>query len=108
MIYVPNYTDNQCAVIHDKDTIRVYDNIPTLNQNVSYTDYFIHSDYMSKKGTELINESSYIQCESDVSDSYYYRIDFVNIMLIFFILAYIIIYVPYRIVRRMFGRWLTV
>lgn len=108
MIYVPNYNDNQCAVILDKDTIRVYDEIPAINQNVSYTDYFIHSDYISKTGSELISETSYTNCESEVTDNYYYRLDFVFSLLMFLTISYIILVVPYKIVRRFFGRWLVV
>ena len=47
MVYVPNYDTNNCAIVKDNTTIRVYDNRPQLtDENYTYTDYFYNSHYM--------------------------------------------------------------
>ena len=42
------------------------------------------------------------------TDDYFYRLDLTNILIIFIILFIFVIYFPYRIICRWFGRWLKV
>lgn len=59
MIYLPNevYSDN-CAYVYDKDTIRVYESTPRNNTTISYTDYFINSQYLTKTGSTTFSQYS--------------------------------------------------
>lgn len=109
MIYVPNLNQNNCVVVLDKDTIRVFDSQPQSNVLVNYTDYFVNSHYLSKSGS--IVYSDFLEtCESssNLTSDFYYRNDFDSILVIFFIITLLCIYFPYKIFSRAFGRWLKV
>lgn len=59
-LYVPHYVSGNCAIVLDKDTIRVFD---TYDREVNYyTDYYVNSHYMSKKGIYGIVD---VNCLSD-------------------------------------------
>ena len=45
MIYVPIESPS-CVVIRNDTTMRVYDEVPRVNSNISYTDYFYTSNYL--------------------------------------------------------------
>ena len=108
-MYVPSYSNNNCVVLQNSSTIRVYDHVPTQNSTVSYIDYYINSSYLSNIGSQTFNNYSTIpSClsSSDITTSVYYRLDFDKILVITFILLIICLYFPYRIISRMFGRWL--
>ena len=110
MIYVPNDSIyNKCYVIQNEDVIRGYDRVPSYNTSYSYRDYYIHSDYIYRDGVGQWNQYSTLPiCLSsdDLTSSYYYRVDFSNILIIFLIFSIFIIYLPYKIFSRLFGRWL--
>lgn len=109
-IYVPNDTTyNKCYVLQNENVIRGYDRIPSNNTNYNYRDYYIHSDYIYKDGSG--NWSQYTTLptclpNSDITNDFYYRVDFDKILVIFFILLIFCFYFPYRLVSRIFGRWL--
>ena len=108
MIYVPSYTNSNCIVIRDKDTIRVYDTTPTNNSNNYYTDYYINSNYIFTNWYQQFSQYSTLPTcinHNLLTSSPYYRNDFDKIMIIFFILLLICFYFPFRIISRMFGRW---
>lgn len=111
-IYLPEtITSNQCAYVYDKDTIRVYESRPNYNTDINYTDYFINSNYIYREGTTRFNQYSSLPSCLDSSlftDEVYYRNDFDKILIIFFIIFIFAIYFPYRIICRLFGRWLKV
>lgn len=107
-IYVPSFTSNSCVVVLDKDTIRVYDNQPLDFQEVNYTDYYINSHYLSKSGSIVYGDSSFIDScisNNDLTSDSFYRNDIDSILIIFFILTIFCIYFPYKIFSRAFGRW---
>ena len=108
MIYVPNYTNSNCVVIRDKDTIRVYDSQPTYNSNNYFTDYYINSNYLFNNGYQQFNQYSTLPTcinHNLLTTNVYYRNDFDKIMIIFLILLLICFYFPYKMLSRMFGRW---
>lgn len=108
-IYVPSYSNNNCLVLRDSNTIRVYDSIPTNNSSVNYTDYYINSSYLSNRGNQTFNQYNTLpSCVSstDITTEVYYRLDFDKICIITFVLLLICFYFPYRIISRIFGRWL--
>lgn len=112
MIYVPQSTTyNKCYVVQNEDIIRGYDHIPQNNISYNYRDYYIHSDYIYKDGSGQWNQYSTLPtclATSDITNSYWYRIDLSNILIIFFILFVFIVKYPYRLFIRLFGRWLKV
>lgn len=110
-IYVPNLSSNNCVVVQDHDTIRVYDNEPISGIEVNYVDYYVNSHYLSKSGSIIYGDSSFLDsCISsdNLTTNFYYRNDMDSIMIIFVVLALICVYLPYKIYSRMFGRWLKV
>lgn len=110
-LYVPSYDNESCVVVFDSETIRVYDRQPNINTEVDFTDYFVNSHYMEKKGKETfstIEEVPSCLNHDDITDNFYNRNDLFDILAIFFIILIVCIYYPYRIFSRMFGRWLKV
>ena len=109
MIYVPDYTTGNCAYIYNTDIIRVYDSQPRNNTTVAYKDYYIKSNYIYNEGsTSFSNYSTLPVCinSSRITTNYWYRNDMPSILTMFFILLLICFYFPYRIISRLFGRWL--
>lgn len=112
MIYVPRDTTyNKCYVVQNEEVIRGYDRIPQNNSTYNYRDYYIRSDYIYKDGSGQWSQyTSLPTCLSSdtISNSYWYRIDLSNILIIFLVLFIFIIKYPYRLFIRLFGRWLKV
>lgn len=109
-IYIPedNYV---CVTIKDSDTIRAYKNQPQYNSTADYTDYFVNSHYISQSGTQQFNQYSTLPTCLDntkITDNVFYRFDMPDILLMFFIIIIFCFYFPYRIIGRMFGRWLKI
>lgn len=107
MYYVPTYNNGNCAVVYDKDTIRVYESTPSYNNDVNYIDYYVNSNYMSKSGVAHFNQYSTLPtclASNKITTDFYYRNDFPQILLIFIILSIVIFYIPWKIFIRMFRR----
>lgn len=107
-IYLPS-TNFVCYVTRDNgNTIRAYETQPTVNSTVNYTDYYVNAHYLYNVGTQQFTQYSTIPTcmGATFTDNVYYRNDFDQILVIFFILLIICFYFPYRIISRMFGRWL--
>lgn len=107
-IYVPqDNTYNKCYVVQSEGVIRGYDRVPSNNVNYNYRDYYIKSDYIFRDGTGTWGQYSTLPiCLENTTNDVYYRVDFVNILIIFFIFAFFIVFLPYKIISRAFGRWL--
>ena len=105
-VYLPTFTSNNCIVIRDKDTIRVYDILPVYDSYSNYTDYYINSNYLSKTGQEFITEVPVCENNNNFTTDYYYRNDLDKILIIFLIIGIVTIVIPLKIVTRAFGRWL--
>lgn len=108
-IYVPNYTNNSCVHILDKDTIRVYEITPTNDSYIAYVDYYINSHYLSVENLQYFDTNDNIPtCEniSNITNEFYYRNDLIDILCCFIIICIFAIYMPYKIISRAFGRWL--
>lgn len=69
------------------DCVRVYPNF----------DYNVSNVYSCSE-----NFTTYLTKEDFTSD-FYYRVDIVNILLIFMILSIVIVIVPYKIIKKLFG-----
>lgn len=91
MIYLPvEITNNMCAYVYDRDTIRVYESRPQNNRTIAYTDYFINSHYISRTGTTTFNNYSTLNYDclpaENFSKSVSYRNDLPDILIIALIL----------------------
>lgn len=111
MIYVPDIKNYKCFVVQNNETIRAYSEVPRLNSNINYRDYYVNSHYLYKDGTQQFgNYSTNIPtCISinELTDAYYYRNDFDSILIIFIILVGFCYFVLRKIIRSFFHgfRW---
>ena len=109
-IYLPieNVNDFACYSIYDKDTIRAYYTKPALDSSSNYVDFYINSHYLQKTGTQSWGQwnSSLPTCLSSdlITTDYYYRNDFPDILLIFIIFAIVGIYLPFKLISRIFRK----
>ena len=108
MIYVPTDTTyNKCYVVQSEGVIRGYDVVPRNNISYNYRDYYVNSDYIFRDGTGSWSQYSTLpSClsELDITNDYYYRVDFPNILLGFLILSIFCFYIPIKIFSRIFRK----
>lgn len=110
MIYVPS--DNvydKCYVVQSEGVIRGYDRIPQNNTNYNYRDFYINSNYIYRDGVGSWSQYTTLPVcldNSIITNDFYYRNDFDSICFIFMIFSIFIVYLPYKIFSRLFGRWL--
>lgn len=107
-IYLPS-SDYACYVARDNgNTIRAYESVPRVNTTVNYTDYYVNSHYTFNHGEQQFSAYSTIpSCQNfNVTTNVFYRNDIAEILITFFILLLVCFYFPYRIISRLFGRWL--
>ena len=111
-IYLPinSVNDFACYSVLDKDTIRAYRTMPTINGSSNYVDFYINSHYLESEGTQTWGQwTNYLPtCFSTdlITTDYYYRTDMPDILVMVFIVAICVIYLPYKIISRLFGRYL--
>ena len=108
LIYIPEYNSGNCAYIYNSDIIRVYESQPRNNTTINYKDYYIKSSYIYNEGSTSF--SSYttlpVCINSDrITTEIYYRNDFDNILIIFFLLSFICFWLPWKMLCRIFRRW---
>lgn len=105
-IYVPSETIyNKCYVVQNSDVIRAYDKVPNNNTDYNYRDYYINSSYIYKDGYGSWGSYSTLPVclDSDViTNDYYYRLDFPNILIMFLIINIFAIYLPIKIFSKLF------
>lgn len=111
--YLPSESINSnyhYSVSGDNYLIRTNNNCYT-QYSTTYCDcYYIYpkNDYIkSELQTCNYNSGTWVNSNQFTSD-YWYRLDIASILIIFTILFVFIIYMPYRIISRWFGRWLKV
>lgn len=110
-VFLPSYNSNNCAFIYSSDIIRVLDSQPTHNSNINYTDYYIKSSYISNRGQVNYGQYSTLPTcinSNNITNNVFYRNDIDKILVIFLILLIFCFYFPYRLISRMFGRWLKI
>lgn len=109
-IFVPQDTTyNKCYVVQSEGVIRGYAETPQVNRTINYRDYYINSDYIYRDGSQTFSQYSTTPtclATNTITNDLYYRIDFVNILIMFTIFAYFIVFLPFKIISRAFGRWL--
>lgn len=104
-IYLPTeYLNKPCYTVNN-GYIRVYESINNNYSNTVY-DIYVNQDYMIREGTASYSTNTICVNSNNFTDNVFYRTDFDKILVIFFILLIICFYFPYRIISRLFGRWL--
>lgn len=103
MIYVPDL-NFQCYSVIDKDTIRAYYEEPELENIVDYRDYYINSHYIYTDGIEKISVIPQCIESTNLTNEVYYRNDFVIILIMFVLLAFICFYIPTTIFMKLFKK----
>lgn len=110
MTYLPTeYINSNYKYTANNDYIRVYTNNNCYNQYSSqYCDcYYIYPkiDYLvsEKSSCNVSNLTNTISYEK-FTDNYYYRIDFTNILIMFFIMSFFIFYIPIKLVSKIFRK----
>lgn len=110
-IYLPNFNDYKCVYIINEDTMRAYKEIPRNNSSIEYTDFYFNSNYYYKDGIQTFNQYTTLPVcldNSKLTDNYIYRNDFSSILLMFFIISIFVVWLPYKIFSRFFGRWFKI
>lgn len=106
-IYVPDLTNYKCYVVRSDSTIRAYKEIPKNNSEIEYRDYYFTSNYMYQDGTQSFSTYTTLPvCLSNdiLTTNYYYRNDFPDILLMFLIISLFGIYLPFKVLFRLFRR----
>ena len=100
MIYVPNYQNYACVSVYNNETLRAYETTPTINSNINYTDYFVNSHYLSRDGVQNFSQYSTLPtCINNLTDNFYYRNDFSEVLIVFIILSIFAFYIPLKLLH---------
>ena len=97
-IYVPDLTNYKCYVVRSDSTIRAYKEIPKYN---------FTANYMYQDGIQSFGSYSTLPVcldNSTLTTDYYYRNDFPDILIIFSIIFFFGIYIPFKVFFRLFRR----
>lgn len=103
-IYLPvdNVSDFACYSVYDKETIRAYVTMPQINSSSNYVDFYINSHYLEKEGTQQWSQyTQYLPtCLSSnaITNDFYYRNDFTDILIQFTLIAFLCIYLPFKLI----------
>lgn len=107
-IYVPDNVNYKCFVIRNDSTMRAYKEIPKNNFDVEYRDYYFTANYMYQDGIQSFGSYSTLPvCLSNdsLTTDYYYRNDFPDILIMFSIIFFFGIFIPFKVIFRLFRRF---
>lgn len=108
MIYVPDKENYKCFVVRSEEVIRAYEEIPTNNSEVSYRDYYYNSNYLYNDGTQSFSQYTTLPTcldNNNITTNVYYRNDIDSILIVFTILCIFGIWIPLKIIMRLFRRF---
>lgn len=109
-IYLPveNTNDFKCYSVQNDYTIRAYVDTPQIDSSSNYVDFYINSHYLEKTGVQTWgNYTQYLPiCLSNenITNDFYYRNDFPDILFMFLVFVFFGMYIPFRIIRRFFKK----
>lgn len=104
MIYVPMLNQNNCVVILNSDTIRVYDYRPTNDSNVHYIDYYPNLNYQSNEGYQYFSQYSNLPYCRQADTNIMNRVDINYIIVPVVILLLLAVYFNYVMLKEFFLR----
>ena len=100
-IYVPS--DNlYCYHFISDNILRGYIENPVLNSNINYYDFNLDYHYRQSTGSELISDIPV--CLANTTTNYLYRNDIVEILIFTFLVGFIVIFIPFKILMSFFKR----
>ena len=106
-IYVPDLTNYKCFLVRSDSTIRAYKEVPRNNTDVHYRDYYFTANYLYQDGIQSFGSYSTLPVclsNSELTTDYYYRNDFPDILIMFLVISLFGIYLPFKILFRLFRR----
>lgn len=104
-IYVPSgYTGKPCYQVNN-GYIRVYNTINNSTNNVVF-DIYINQDYQIRQTTATYTSGTTL-CDTinTYTDDFLYRVDLMNILIVFLIFIFFTTYIPWKLVCRFFRRF---
>ena len=107
-IYVPDLENYECFVVQSEGVIRAYEQVPIIDSEVAYRDYYINSNYIYRDGVQTFSRYGNLPVclyNSILTSDYYYRNDFDSILIIFLIVSIFIVYIPIKVCSRFFRRF---
>ena len=108
MIYVPeDNVYNKCYVVQGEGVIRGYDRYPNNNSNYNYRDYYINSSYIYREGSGTWSSYSTLPIcldSGNITNSFYYRLDFPSVLVMFLIINIFGIFLPIKIFSKIFRK----
>lgn len=96
-----------CYVVQNEDTIRAYKTIPELDREIEYRDFYIHSDYMFRDGSQTFSRYGQLPVclpNENITTDFWYRVDMPDILLMFLIFCIFVFLIPWKIFCRFFRR----
>lgn len=108
-IFVPSDTTyNKCYVV-SSGVIRAYNKVPQYNTDYVYREYFIHDNYNYRDVSGNWGQQQFTTLPScinsnDLTNNFYYRVDFYQILIMFIIFSIFVFYIPIKILFRIFKR----
>lgn len=107
-LFVPveNISDYACYSVYDRETVRAYRTMPRVDSSSDYTDFFVNSHYLEKTGTQTWSNyyTNLPVCvdNANLTNSYVYRNDFAEILIIFLIFAFVIYFIVSKLLKTLF------
>lgn len=105
MIYVPDLNNYRCVYVRGQGVIRAYRQQPYYNSTIQYRDYYIDSHYTFVDGEQTFNQYSTLPTclsSNDLTDSYMYRNDIADILIVFVLFVGIIWFLISKLVKTFF------
>ena len=106
-IYVPDLESYKCFVVRNDTTIRAYKEIPRNNSDIEYRDYYYNSNYLFQDGIQSFSSYTTLPVCLDtnlLTNDFYYRNDFPNILIMFLIISIFCFYIPIKVFFRLIRR----
>lgn len=101
-IYIPTEYLNSPCIIQNNGYMRAYTN----NNLTEYVDIYYQNNYALKNGQSNYGYTGSCDSINEYTDNFYYRNDFDSILIGFSILSIFIIFIPLKIVSKLFmKRW---
>lgn len=108
-IFVPqDNTYNKCYVV-SSGVIRAYNKVPAYNTDYSYREYFIHDNYNYRDvygswGQQQFTTLPVCINSNVITNDFYYRVDFYQILIMLVVFAFFILYIPLKVFSRLFKK----
>lgn len=107
MIYVPDTENYKCFVVQSEQTIRAYKENPRNNATIDYRDYYFNANYLYRDGTQSFSQYATLPVcipNNQITTDFYYRNDLADILVIFSIMCFFGIFIPIKIISKLFKR----